>query len=393
MSPIHDPLDETRSYQSTTNTPGNDDLSATTDDPGHDGKLRGMLRPSHLRDEVWPAMRTRLGDGGEDLARTARRHPVPLALIGAGLGWWAAEMATGRSLLGARREDQETGYPPDYRTGARGDELGPDVDGKAGDGTLGALGERAGNVRSRAAEALAGARRTVGERAGHLRQRAGAGLRSSRRRARLGFWQAMESSPFVLGTAALGAGVLTGLALPTSRLEDEKLGTRRDHLLDEARRAGRDAIAKGAHVAEEATASAREALAHSAASEQGLGERLKAASEEARRAARRAARDEGTDVSAGSPAREADGADRGAAGPRVDPSTSGIGGTLEPSVGRQPGASVTSGRSHPSPGSNHEVASGGPRPSSPAAPTGGSISAERALLDPSRRRSDDETPG
>ena len=62
------------------------------------------------------------------------------------------------------------------------------------------------------------------------------------RRVRLGFWQAMEASPLMIGAAFLALGALLGLAIPSTEPEDELMGDTRDRLLDNVRDAGHQAL-------------------------------------------------------------------------------------------------------------------------------------------------------
>ena len=54
----------------------------------------------------------------------------------------------------------------------------------------------------------------------------------------------------MVGAAVLAVGVVTGLLIPSTEKEDELMGETRDHLLDEAKEAGQQALDKGKHVAE-----------------------------------------------------------------------------------------------------------------------------------------------
>ena len=54
--------------------------------------LERRLSPGELFDELWTRMRG--GETGANVSETIRDHPVPLAMMGLGLGWLAIEKAT-----------------------------------------------------------------------------------------------------------------------------------------------------------------------------------------------------------------------------------------------------------------------------------------------------------
>lgn len=204
--------------------------------------LQGRLAPGALAEEAWTRMRRTLGGRGSGLGQAAKNHPVPMALIGAGLGWLIVEGASGRSLsIG-------NGNP------GHGGSAFEKLPGRAGE-----LGERSSE--------------TMG-------------------RARLRLRRNLRSNPLSSGVAALGLGVLTGLALPRSRWEDETLGETRDRTVDEARDAAREAVERGTRTTREAVHSATEAMDEAAHRGEPHSERLKAGAREARETAREEGREQ-----------------------------------------------------------------------------------------------------
>lgn len=212
--------------------------------------LQSRLAPGALAEEAWSRVRRTLGGGGaggSGLGQAARNHPVPLTLIGAGLGWLVVEGASGRSVS-----------------------IG---NGGGNGGNPGGSGGGASDLSGRAGE--------LGERSSETMGRARVRLRRN-----------LRSNPLSSGVAALGLGVLTGLALPRSRWEDETLGETRDRTLDEARSAGRETLERGARTGREAAHSAREAMDEAARRGEPHSERLKAGAHEAGETAREEAREE-----------------------------------------------------------------------------------------------------
>jgi gas vesicle protein len=77
-----------------------------------------------------------------------------------------------------------------------------------------------------------------------------------------------QSNPLGLMIGAAAVGFVVGLALPTTRVEDEKLGELADDLKEQAREAGHDALQHGKEVAQQ-TARAAASTAQEAGREHG----------------------------------------------------------------------------------------------------------------------------
>lgn len=63
---------------------------------------------------------------------------------------------------------------------------------------------------------------------------------------------AAEGSPAGLLAGGFAVGLVTGLLLPTTRVERERLGSVSEKVVDTARETGREALERGRHVADEA---------------------------------------------------------------------------------------------------------------------------------------------
>lgn len=249
------------------------------------GELRDRLSPRHLMDRVKESIGFgegepgRAGDAlrtaGRGIADTVRDHPIPLALIGAGLAWMAIEQARG-SGRGRRveRGRYEGGYderdwlspgaeyedrPPEEHRRA----LAREREARRGPGLGTRAREKAGAVKDRASEVIheaedvvsrtmgrvreriSGAGGSVREGATHLRERAShVGERVSRQahEAQEGFWERYDEYPLGIGAAALLLGVIGGLSVPTTRVEDRVMGDASDELKRKARKVGRQAV-------------------------------------------------------------------------------------------------------------------------------------------------------
>jgi gas vesicle protein len=125
--------------------------------------------------------------------------------------------------------------------------------------TIDALGYKA-DVRSRAKENVTGKVDTVKEKLGLPAQRAsemtpdGDQVKQQARRAA----GIAQENPLGLAVGAVAIGFLAGLMIPTSRVEDEKLGPVADQIKDQAKQTGQEALEHGRAIAQSASETARD---------------------------------------------------------------------------------------------------------------------------------------
>jgi gas vesicle protein len=119
--------------------------------------------------------------------------------------------------------------------------------------TIDALGYKA-DVKSRAKDNVSGKVEAVKERLGVAGQRASdatpdAGEVKHQVRRAAGVAQ---ENPLGLAVGAVAVGFLVGLAVPSSSVEDEKLGPVADRVKDQAKETGQEALDRGKEVAQSA---------------------------------------------------------------------------------------------------------------------------------------------
>ncbi|MBJ7455670.1 MAG: DUF3618 domain-containing protein [Thermoleophilia bacterium] len=122
--------------------------------------------------------------------------------------------------------------------------------------TVEALGDKA-DVKGRTANRVRGMRDRVTESvtgAGHQVNEVTPGTQDVKQGARRAVGIAQEN-PLGLALGGIAIGVLAGMALPATRVEQDRIGP----VGDQVREAGQEAIERGAHVASEAASSAVEA--------------------------------------------------------------------------------------------------------------------------------------
>lgn len=84
------------------------------------------------------------------------------------------------------------------------------------------------------------------------------------RQAKRTFWNTMEENPLAVGAAALALGTIVGLVIPATRYENELMGETRDRLVDEAKSTAQEAVEKAKVMAGEAGQAAKEAAKETA---------------------------------------------------------------------------------------------------------------------------------
>ncbi len=188
-----------------------------------------------------------IGVGAGILAFNARRKPQPQfgSERGAAIGWYQESESYGSG----ERSPSLTDQARDVAGGAAGKaretaaNVADTARAAAGRATT-AVSSAASSVRDAAASAAGTAREQlsyVGEQARH-----GAEAASDR------FQTTLQKNPLALGVAALAAGAILGLSLPTTRLEGEYMGEARDQLVDRAKSVAQETAQKVQRVTEEA---------------------------------------------------------------------------------------------------------------------------------------------
>jgi len=121
-----------------------------------------------------------------------------------------------------------------------------------------AVSEKVENVKSkvsdtatRAKEAVTGTTSQVGDRVAEATPSSGQVRQQARRTAGLA-----KENPLGLAIGAAAVGFLAGLAVPSTRVEDEKLGPVADQVKDKVKETGQEALDRGKQVAQEVASTA-----------------------------------------------------------------------------------------------------------------------------------------
>jgi gas vesicle protein len=258
--------------------------------------LESKLTPGQILEEAWGLFKGGSSAGASKLLSVVREHPLPSAVIGLGAGWLLVESSRrsesrdyGSSSRFSRSDSGYDGYDGDY-----GYDSG-DAWKRESQGALAAAKDKVKDVAGSAKEAVSNAADTVGEKAGHLKDQAldlghqaqDKALKLKRqastqvRRVRTGFWETMEANPLLVGAATLALGIVAGLAIPSTDVEDEWMGETRDQLVDQAKELGQEALDKGKEVAGTVVDKVKTEAENQGLSPQTLADKVKSVAQEA----------------------------------------------------------------------------------------------------------------
>jgi hypothetical protein len=234
-------------------------------------------------------------DLGANALKKMKNHPMPAALIGAGLAWLLFDESSsdgnaprGRWRDGELREysgsyvDARTGQPYDPSYGADYAASGTRDSQAQGPGMLDKAADTAkslGRTVAGAGSSMAGAASDAASRAGSATSEYGRQARdmssqaydSARRGMSRGadygretFQQSLEQYPLVVVAAAFAGGMMSGLLIPTTRRENELMGEQSDQVKEAVKThvedAKRTVVEKGKEVASAASEVADSAM-------------------------------------------------------------------------------------------------------------------------------------
>ena len=193
---------------------------------------------------------TAITETGSSIVDTIRQNPLPAALIGLGVG-----------MLFMNRNRGRADYPrASYSGEGSGYGTGPgEYDYNASAASRYVARSQARPVTERAGEVIGGAvsgvRETAASAVSQTREqvsRLGDQVQHGARRAGDQFQTQLRENPLAVGAVALALGAAVGLAVPSTRVENEYMGEARDTLVDKAQDAARGAMEKVQQVAQDA---------------------------------------------------------------------------------------------------------------------------------------------
>lgn len=281
--------------------------------------LRERVSPGQLMDQAVEYVR---GSGGsefaQNLGKAVRDNPLPVVLIGAGLGWLLLSGGRSSSSDGVKpRRASGVGHgaapalvPQDASYNAQHGSTvgeGPSLAERAGS-TASGIGERVSDVASQAYQSVSGtaeaaadslvsatgaARQRVTELSHDLRDHAS----GTGEAARQGLGWMLQEQPLVLGAIGIAVGAAVGALLPGTKTEDRLMGEASDAVTQQVKAVAQEGYERAQEVAGEqldrAKSTAAEAydatkdkLNQAGLSPSRVGDALGAVAQEARQAVR-----------------------------------------------------------------------------------------------------------
>ena len=207
------------------------DMSETLD------AIQQRLSPTHLVDQALGYFKAGPGTMMSGMGEVVMRNPIPLTLIGLGLGWIAvAGLRTGSSTRAHYGEaGAYQGQPDHVRRGGGSGGMAEGALNAASD-----MANRAGQYASSAYGSVReGAAGYASQAAQHVDTGRISGLVNRATRPVLGLG---ETQPLLLGAIGLAVGAVIGASFSTTQIENRLMGATREDLVRRARDMGQEQI-------------------------------------------------------------------------------------------------------------------------------------------------------
>jgi hypothetical protein len=248
------------------------------------GDIRHGLSPGQMIDQAMDYVRgSGGGEFGRNLGRSVRDNPIPVALIGAGIGWLLLSDRSSGQRRSRETSGRHTGeyYVERERREAFDDDRSEGMLASARD-TASSMTDSARrmihNVKDKVTEGASAAgdyASSSGERIRH----AGGRVRAVSGEAQRTVSRMIEEQPLIIGAVGFVAGALIGAAAPLSRTEERLFGETADDVRDRARQMAREGLSEAGAMAGEIVREARDTLDERGLTPQGLKESAAAVSD------------------------------------------------------------------------------------------------------------------
>lgn len=256
--------------------------------------LKHRLSPRHIKENTMTRMTHSANRTSSSVGGVVRNHPLPIAMIGLGLGWlllsqsgYDRRIANSRTLgrMGDRAERYGHGIREAVHEATDSVREGAShLYGRANRSVRHAA-ERVSGQGVRHAQdnsvypegAHAGYGPTAGSGSYGATGRTGSSMGRRMGKVSHGFWDMVDDHPLVAGVMGVALGAALGASIPNTRYENEWMGEYADEAYDAVKTAASDTMERGTRAATAAYEAAREDIAEA------VGDAKDAAREEMKR--------------------------------------------------------------------------------------------------------------
>jgi hypothetical protein len=225
--------------------------------------LKDKMQPKELFEEA-----TRVMGGASNKVLTtvveqAKENPIPIALIGVGIAWWAlGQRKSSRTFdpyAAANYYDTYEGYDEDDGVGRRLKRKATAAVTTAKFKTSAAVDKAKDGLataRTGAADGVETMKGRVAGLTGAAREKVGAAGQQVQAK----YQETLDTEPLILGAIALAVGAAIGASIPASRAENRLIGPHRDRIVGRGKDAARTGLDEARSVAERAYGQVKEEL-------------------------------------------------------------------------------------------------------------------------------------
>lgn len=190
--------------------------------------LEQRLSPGQLMDQALAYTRGNGGEFARNLGNTLKANPVPTVLTSIGLLWL---------MMGQNRTVPTSASAHSSGLGEQARHAGAELKDKA----------------SQLGGSVSASLSSAGQRLNDGRHQLSDGVRRGSAELRDGFQRMLHEQPLILAAAGVAVGALIGTALPSTRMENQLLGSSSDKLTDKARQLASSGYEKAGEMGRELT--------------------------------------------------------------------------------------------------------------------------------------------
>ena len=213
--------------------------------------IEHRLTPGQLLDQGLDYVRSSgANEFVQNLGTQVKHNPLPIALVGIGLGWL---MASSRRPPEYASYGEASGSGIGERAGHMKDKMSEGAN--AMRDRMGQVGERIGQVGERMSNAGQSARERLSQ-AGQTMTGMAQSARERMSNAKGTIDSMMHEQPLALGAIGVAIGAVLAAMAPRTRREDELMGETRDRLMEQAKETGKQKLEQAKEVANAAVGTA-----------------------------------------------------------------------------------------------------------------------------------------